>query len=414
MYIKSIAQFAYNQLKNVVKILCGRPLAYPSLSSVTLDKDDVNIAREWLLKRKDWYKPELVRQYEREFAGWNGSKYAFAFMGGRVALSACIYALNVGLGDEAILPGYTCVVVPNAFNYAGVKILYSDIELDTFGLDASLLEEKITSRTKVILLPHYYGLVCRDYEKIIEIGRRHGLYIIEDCCHGTGAEFKNHKIGNYGDLAFFSTEQSKIMTTIQGGIAVTNNNLLAERIREYYNNAEYPVENLIKRQLHSVIVNYYAHKDRQYWWKGDLYRLYYNDQIITSTTTKEEIRGIKPSHYGEKMPAPIAAIGLNQLRKVDNYNEMRRQTAKKWEKWCEENGYQKPFVTPQSMPVYLRYPVMVEREKKIDTSWAKKDLGVNLGVWFETNVHPADWPVTGCPNADKAVMQCVNFPGILS
>ncbi len=155
MYIKSIAQFAYNQLKNVVKILCGRPLAYPSLSSVTLDKDDVNIAREWLLKRKDWYKPELVRQYEREFAGWNGSKYAFAFMGGRVALSACIYALNVGLGDEAILPGYTCVVVPNAFNYAGVKILYSDIELDTFGLDASLLEEKITSRTKVILLPHY-------------------------------------------------------------------------------------------------------------------------------------------------------------------------------------------------------------------------------------------------------------------
>ena len=82
------------------------------------------------------------------FAKWNGSKYAFAFMGGRVALSSCIYALDLQPGDEVILPGYTCVVVPNAFQFADIKTKFCDIELDTYGLDASLIEEKIGSPNK--------------------------------------------------------------------------------------------------------------------------------------------------------------------------------------------------------------------------------------------------------------------------
>jgi len=397
----------------MAKLALGRPLTYPSLGSVTLDKDDVDIAREWLGKRKHWYEHEFVQQYEKEFANWNGSKYAFAFIGGRVALSACIYALDLKPGDEAILPGYTCVVVPNAFNYSGIKIIYSDIELDTFGLDASLIEGKITSKTRVILLPHHYGLVCRDYEKIIDIARKRGLYVIEDCCHGTGAEFKKRKIGNLGDVAFYSTEQSKIMTTIQGGMAVTNNDFVAKRIKEYYDDAQNPIEEMIDKQLHSVIINYNAYKDPKRWWKAELYRLRYQDKIIISTTI-EEMLGIKPKHYGRKMPAPIAAIGLNQLKKVDRYNEMRRQTAKKWDKWCDNNGYIKPVVIPESTPVYLRYPVMVEPHKKTDTSWAQKELRINLGIWFESNIHPAHRPVEGCPNADKAVRQCINFPSVLS
>ncbi|MDO9262572.1 MAG: DegT/DnrJ/EryC1/StrS family aminotransferase, partial [Desulfosalsimonadaceae bacterium] len=152
-YLKSIARVAYSQTKNMAKIFMRRRLTYPSLVSTTLDKDDVNIARKWIGKRKQWYEPELVQQYEKEFAYWNGTKYAFAFMGGRVALSACIHALAIKKGEEAILPGYTCVVVPNAFTYAGIKIIYCDIELDTYGLDASLIEDKITAKTRVILLP---------------------------------------------------------------------------------------------------------------------------------------------------------------------------------------------------------------------------------------------------------------------
>ena len=141
-------------------------------------------------------------------------------------------------------------------------------------------------------------------------------------------------------------------------------------------------------------------------------RLLHRDKIIISTT-KEEEQGIKPGYYGKKMPAPIAAIGLNQLKKVDRYNKIRRKTAKKWDDWCDNHGYKKPVVASGSVPVYLRYPVMVEPQKKKDTSWAQKELGVSLGVWFVSNIHPADWRVEGCPNADRAVSQCINFPSLM-
>jgi len=409
---KFLARYGFRQAKNIAKLALGWPVIYPSLGSMTLDKDDVAIARQWLRSRSRWYNGSVTTGYEKQFASWNGSKYAFAFMGGRVALSACIYALDLKADDEVILPGYTCVVVPNAFHFAGVKTVYSDIELDTYGLDAYLIKDKITPKVKAILLHHLYGLVCRDYEKIIEIAREHGLYVIEDCAQSTGAIFKNRKIGALGDVAIYSSEQSKIFTTIQGGVATTNDELLAERLREYYDQANYPDAELIDKQLHCVIINYHFYKDSQRWWKGELIRNKYRDKIIISTT-KEEEQGMKPSYYGCKMPSPIAAIGLNQLKKIDNYNEKRRQNAKKWDSWCETHGYKKPFIAPNSTPVYLRYPVMVEPYKKKDTQWGYKELGVSLGVWFVSNIHPVDWPVNGCPRADMAVKQCVNFPTLV-
>jgi len=409
---KRIIRYGLRQVKNIAKFALGRTLTYPSLGSVTLDKDDVCLAKQWLRNRSQWYDDSIVTEYEKKFALWNGSKYAFAFMGGRVALSACIYALGFKAGDEVILPGYTCVVVPNAFNFAGVKTIYSDIELDTYGLDASLIEEKITPNTKAILLQHLYGLVCKDYEKIIEIGRRHGLYVIEDCAQSTGAVFKDRKVGNLGDVAIYSSEQSKVFTTIQGGMATTNDDLLAERLKEYYVQASYPDAGLVDKQLHCVIVNYCSYKAPQRWWKLDLIRHKYRDKIIISTT-KEEMQGIKPDYYGSKMPAAIAAIGLNQLKKIDSYNQKRRQTANRWDSWCDTHGYKKPVVAPNSTPVYLRYPVLVEPGKKKDTSWAYRELRTSLGVWFVSNIHPASWPVDGCPNADRAVKQCVNFPTLM-
>jgi dTDP-4-amino-4,6-dideoxygalactose transaminase len=110
------------------------------------------------------------------------------------------------------------------------------------------------------------------------------------------------------------------------------------------------------------------------------------------------------------MPAPIAAIGINQLNKIDAYNERRRRIAKRWQTWCETNRYEKPHIIPESIPVFLRYPVLVEPEKKKDRSWAVQGLGVELGVWYVSNIHPASWVVEDCPNANRAVAQCVNFP----
>src|SRR6185369_9477098 len=174
--------------------LCrGLPVVTSSLGSMTLEEDDVELARTLLRNRCGWLMEEPVRLYEAEFARWNGSSHAFAFMGGRVALSACIHALGLRVGDEVILPGYTCVVVPNAFDYARIKTVYADIELETYGLDADRLAEKFTSNTRAILLHHLYGLVCRDFEKVLDLSRSHGLKVMEDCAHATGAEFRGKK-----------------------------------------------------------------------------------------------------------------------------------------------------------------------------------------------------------------------------
>lgn len=411
--LRSFAHIGIRQLKNVTKLALGRLVSYPSLGSMTLDEDDVLIARQWLKNRSSWNSDALVHEYEQQFARWNSSKFAFAFMGGRVALSACIYGLGLKPGDEVIIPGYTCVVVPNAFQFAGLKILYSDIELDTYGLDASLIEEKITPSTKAIMLHHLYGLVSRDYERIINIAKKHNIRVIEDCAHSTGAQFKNKRVGNYGDVAFYSTEQSKVFTTIQGGIAVTNDPSIAKRIREFYDQAALPDNDWLENQLSNVIYNYYTFKHPRKWWHGDIARLRYGSRVLISTT-KEEEQGIKPHYYNRRMSDPIAAIGLNQLKKIDRYNETRRKNALRWDNWCDQNGYRKPSVIAGSTPVYLRYPVIVEPEKKRDISWARQELGVQIGIWFQTNIHPAQRIVNGCPNADKAVERCINFPGILN
>lgn len=408
----AVARLGRKQAVNLLSVISGKPITMPSLGSMTLDKDDVDLAHVCLQNREHWYEGKLTLQYESEFSTWNGSKHAYAFMSGRVALSACIYALDLQPGDEVILPGYTCVVVPNAFHFAGLKTIYSDIELDTYGLDVSQIEEKITRKTKVILLHHLYGLVCRDYEAILGLALAHNLKVIEDCAHSTGADYKGMKVGNRGDVAFYSSEQSKILNTIQGGMAVTNDDKLAKRLIYFYDQAEYPDEGWIDKQLYNVILNFNEQKHPHRWWRGDVFNVLYGNKRLISTT-KEEEEGYCPSHYGRKMPDPIAAIGLNQLNKIDSYNDRRMQTAKRWDYWCDVNHYKRPFLVKHSTPVFLRYPILVEEEKKRDLSWAVSELNIRPGVWFVSNIHPVQWVVTGCPNADFAVKHCINFPCLM-
>ena len=155
-----IIELVFRKARGVLNKISGGPFIPPSFISMTLDEDDVELANQWLNDQTPPNNPQGAELFEKEFARWNGSKHAFAFMAGRIALGACIHALNLKQDDEVILPAYTCVVVPNAFHYAGIKTVYADIELDTYGLDVSDAEKKITPRTKGIMKTWLYNNPC--------------------------------------------------------------------------------------------------------------------------------------------------------------------------------------------------------------------------------------------------------------
>src|SRR6185369_10783753 len=220
---------ALAELKTLgVELVCGGLDYYrdsmdlPPLTGQTLDLDDLELARNWLKLPAGWDALAPVTKFEQAFATWNGSREAVAFGAGRKALSACIHALGLQAGDEVIVPGYTCIVVQNAFDFAGITTVHCDIELETFGPDYQSVRRLITSRTKALLIHHLYGLVCRDFESLLTLARERGLKVIEDCAHATGAQFQGRHVGNFGDVGFYSTEWSKVLCTITGGVAVTN------------------------------------------------------------------------------------------------------------------------------------------------------------------------------------------------
>lgn len=401
-----------HQLANLRKLATGEPVRVAPLGGMTLDLDDVRIARACLRDPAGWSDVEPVLRFQNEFARWNGSRHAFAFMGGRVALSACLYALGLGHGDEVVLPGYTCVVVPNALKFADVTPVYCDIELETYGPDVASVEAAITPRTRAILLHHLYGLVCRDYEALLDLAKRRGLAVIEDCAHATGAEYRGVRVGNGGTLAFYSSEQTKVFSTIQGGVAATNDDALASRIREFWDRCPDPGAGRMDALLRNLIIQYYSYKHAQRWWLGDVMEIVHGAPELISTTP-DEMRGQRPADYGCRMGAPTALLGSNQLRKLDAYNARRRQTARRWDDWCASHGHAPAKVIPDSSPVYLRYPVMVEPERKKDVSWGRRELGVDVGVWFRGSIHPIDGCLPGLPRAAAAVASCVNLPCLL-
>ncbi len=376
---------------------------------MTLEEDDLACVDQALGHPEAWVDTAVEQAYQREFAAWNASAYAFAFAQGRVALSACIYALQLQPGDEVIVPGYTCIAVPNAFRYAGIGVRYCDIELDTFGPDIASVLSLATSRTKAILVHHLYGIVCRDFDRLLESARQRGIRVIEDCAHATGAAYRGRRVGNWGDVAFYSSEQSKVFCTFNGGIAVTNDAVLGARLADFQSRLPYPDAARTRRLLRNVRISYDLHRHPHRWFLGDWMRYRYRHESMLSTT-QEELRGLRPAHYFQRLAPPIAALGRNQLRKVDRFNGQRRAAAHRWRQFCAAKGYRVPVQVDGSNPVYLRYPVLVPKGRKFDASWAIREFGVQPGHWFVGEHHPVPAPIPGCPNARYAVEHCLNLP----
>ena len=171
-----------------------------------------------------------VEEFEREFARYKGAPYAAAVSSGTAAIHLALLALGIGPGDEVIAPAMTFCSTVHSILHAGALPVLVDCDRGTFNIDPALIEEKVTSRTKAILVVHMCGRCC-DMEPILEIARKHGLRVIEDCAHAIEATYRGRAAGLMGDAGCFSFYPTKNVATCDGGMVITRDQELQERVK---------------------------------------------------------------------------------------------------------------------------------------------------------------------------------------
>lgn len=229
----------------------------------------------------------MTQAFEEEFAAYTGARHAIAVANGTAALHLACMVVGLKPGDEVIVPSLTFVATANAIRYTGAIPVFADIESEQ-DLDISVraIEQKLTEKTRAIMVMHYGGYAC-DMPAITKLAREKGLAIIEDAAHAIGSEIDGRKMGVWGEVGCFSFFSNKNMTTGEGGMVVTNNDAMADRLR-------------ILRSHGMTTMSWDRHKGHA--WSYDVVELGYNYRL-------DEIR---------------AALGRVQLSKLDRNNERRR------------------------------------------------------------------------------------------
>ena len=350
-----------------------------------------------------------IQEYERQFASYLKVKHAFSFAAGRMAFYAILKALGIGRGDEVILPGYTCAVVPTAVIYAGARPVYVDINPDNYNIDVTQVESKITSRTKAILAQHTYGRPC-DLEGLQAICDRHGLYMIEDGAHALGATCKGRKVGSIGDAAFFSSEGTKTISTYAGGMVVTKDDDIADKLRTAYEETSWLSRaQILKMLLQLVAGNLFYHPR---WSKLGQHVMGLWHRLRLAFTMDDCQQTSLPSGY--PYPARLsniqAKIGLSQIIHMGGNLAHRRRLVQEYEKLFGKLSEDKSSLEWS----VLRFPLKVSNQQE----WSIKLSAVMArDVWFQPVLHGAKGDLAAyhyvagsCPWAEQVAQQMINFP----
>lgn len=199
------------------------------ISRTVLTEDELQSVLEPL--RSGWLvQGPKVREFEEKWSAFTGAKHSIAVTSCTTALHLSLAALGFGPGDEAIVPAFTWIATANVVEHLGGKVVFCDIDLKTFNLDVQELEKKITPRTKAILPVHLFGLAA-EMDAINRIAKNHGLWVVEDAACGFGSQYQGKHVGVLGDTGCFSFHPRKAITTGEGGMITTDDDLLAEKLR---------------------------------------------------------------------------------------------------------------------------------------------------------------------------------------
>jgi dTDP-4-amino-4,6-dideoxygalactose transaminase len=337
------------------------------------------------------------------------------FWKGRVALHAILRALGVGPGDEVVLPGFTCVVVPNAILYTGARPVYADIDPITYTLDAASVERCLTARTRVILAQNSFGMPP-DLDPLLALARAHGLFVVEDCAHGLGARYRGRPAGTTADAAFFSAQWSKPICTGLGGVAVTRDRALAERLAKLEAQAARPGHGE-RRMLHALWwIRRLLLTPERYVRAQALYRALGRAGLVLGSSDAGELAApVEPREFVKGLSPEQAARGVDELEALPMRLLHRARVAACWRTELRARGFALADPPAWATHGWLRVPVEVADKPTLLARAAAQRL--ELGDWFASPLHPVmrdlspwHYRMGSCPVAEAACRRLVNLP----
>ena len=254
----------------------------------------------------------MISTYQKAFADMLGIPHVCAFWKGRAAFYTILQALGITRGDEVILPGFTCVVVPNAIRAVGATPVYADIEPENYNIDPVSVEQAITPHTRAVLVQHTFGIPA-NMAALIDITTRHHLPLIEDCAHALGSTYNGHPVGTLGTAAFFSSQWSKPYTTGLGGIAVTADPVIGGRVQTIQNTFVLPpIQRLWQLRLQFMLYQRFF-SPQVYWFAMEILHRLSSLNLFVGSSSNRELTGAIPLDMSWKMSPFQCRVGMAEL-----------------------------------------------------------------------------------------------------
>lgn len=342
----------------------------------SIDEDDIQIVIDTLRSPYLTQGPKIV-EFEQAIAHYVGVKYAVAFSNGTAALHAACYAAGIGKGDEVITTPITFAASANCVRYVGGTVVFADIDEETYNIDPNDIQTKLTKHTKAIIPVDFTGQPV-DIDRIMDIAKEHNLVVIEDGAHSLGATYKNRKVGQTAHMTMFSFHPVKPITTAEGGVIVTDDEHFYKRLQLF--------------RSHGIEKTAYASE------QGDWYY---------------EMTDLG---YNYRMTDLQAALGVSQLKKLDDFIARRRQIAAFYnEQFANIEELKIPKQLEGTNSGWHLYMLQLQKDKRKDIFNAMRaaNIGVHvhyIPVYWHPYYKQLGYQKGLCPVAERWYDQALTLP----
>ncbi len=290
-----------------------------------LSKEDLTYLESLIGKNEVF----IVDKYEAEFEKNIGAGKAISFASGRMAFYAILSILNISKGDEVLILGATCSVMVNAINRVGATPIFYDIDPQTFGSSIKAIMPLLSTKVKMVVVQHSFGIPCEIFP-IVEILKKRKIFLLEDCALTFGSKYRGKVCGDFGDASIFSTDHSKPINTMIGGIAYSKDSNLLSRLKIFHSNCAELSLGHQQRLFNQIKFESKYAKPRHYFWRVISILIRKISRAESPFLDAEFAIGEKNVYpYPAKMPVFLAALGLIELARWGDISNQRILALKK-------------------------------------------------------------------------------------